>query len=463
MSSALATEALKLPSVRERQKLAPDTVVLAGSFGVLLFSPLAFGSTQPWAMFILQASTAVLFAYWAWRFLSTESWNIRGNPLFRPAAFLAGIVVLQLLFKWTAYRHETYSQALLYCAYAALAFLVAQTLRRSSQAKVLAVVVTVYGFVVAALALLQGLSPNGRIFWFYTPEGHGWIYGPYVNHNHYAGLMEMLVPIPLVFSLTRYARGNLRSVVAGVAALMAGTIFLSGSRGGMASLVVELILLGWILSRTQKSPRLAAVGAFVVVSLAVLAWIGGSELTKRFATISAEARGEVSGGTRWTIDKDGFRMFAKKPVLGWGLGAFPVAYPQFRTFYTNFFVNEAHNDYLQILVETGVVGLGAVAWFLVLLYRNALAKLQDWPDNINGAVSLAAILGCTGIVVHSFVDFNLQVPANAAWFYVLAVIAASTYPIESRQRVRRLRSQAQEAEDERVIAERPDPDSSLSD
>ena len=461
MSSAIATETIKIPSVRKRQPVAPDTVVLAGVFAVLLFAPLAFGSTQPWAIFILQASTAVLFAYWAWKLLSAETETIRGNPLFRPSALLAGIVLLQLLFNWTAYRHETYSQALLYCAYAALAFLVAQTLRRSSQAKVLAVVITGYGLVVAALALLQGLSPNGKIFWFYTPEGHGWIYGPYVNHNHYAGLMEMLVPVPLVFSLTRYARGNVRTVIAGVAALMAGTIFLSGSRGGMVALVIELILFGWILGRTQKSPRLAAIGAFLVIGLALVAWIGGSELTKRFVTISAEARGELSGGTRWTIDRDGLRMFAKKPVLGWGLGTFPVVYPQFRTFYTNFLVNEAHNDYLQILVETGIIGFGATMWFLILLYRRAFQNLEDWPDNINGAVSLAAMLGCTGIVVHSLVDFNLQVPANAAWFYVLAAVAASSYSIETRQRVRRSRTHRLEdfeLENPRSSAQTSDPD-----
>jgi O-antigen ligase len=118
---------------------------------------------------------------------------------------------------------------------------------------------------------------------------------------------------------------------------------------------------------------------------------------------------------------------------------------------------------LQTLVETGAVGLGAVVWFLVLVYRRGFQKLAGWPDNINGAVSLAALLGCTSIVVHSFVDFNLQVPANAAWFYVLAAVAASPYPLETRQRVRRQRSHVQNTESEPAVAERPAGDSSLSD
>ena len=78
---------------------------------------------------------------------------------------------------------------------------------------------------------------------------------------------------------------------------------------------------------------------------------------------------------------------------------------------------------------------------LLLVYRNAFRKLPGWTDNINGAVALAAMLACTGIAVHSLVDFNLQVPANAAWFYVMAVLAASEDPLEIRQRVRRLRPQ----------------------
>ena len=78
---------------------------------------------------------------------------------------------------------------------------------------------------VAGFALLQGLSSNGKLYWIRTPHFGGWIYGPYVNHSHYAGLMEMLVPVPLVFCLTRYAEGRIRALAAGGAALMAATIF----------------------------------------------------------------------------------------------------------------------------------------------------------------------------------------------------------------------------------------------
>ena len=178
---------------------------------------------------------------------------------------------------------------------------------------------------------------------------------------------------------------------------------------------------------------------FAILVVVLLVWIGGLDLGKRVATIGSETKQELSGGTRWTIDKDSLRMFAKKPFLGWAFGTFPTVYPQFRSFYTDLFVTDAHNDYLQHLVETGVRGFAVMLWFLVTLYRSAWKKLQGWPNEITGAVAFACLLACTGILVHSFVDFNLQVPANAARFCVLCFLAASPHAIESHHRIRRSR------------------------
>src|SRR5439155_680356 len=140
-------------------------------------------------------------------------------------------------------RISTVSQGLLYCAYGIFCFLINQNLRRTRQVRTLAIILSVYGFVVAAFALIQSISSNGKLYWLRIPQQGGWIYGPYVNHNHYAGLMEMLVPIPLVFCLTRFARGPRKTMAAVSAALMASTIFLSGSRGGMVAFSVQMAIL----------------------------------------------------------------------------------------------------------------------------------------------------------------------------------------------------------------------------
>jgi len=300
------------------------------------------------------------------------------------------------------------------------------------------VVFGVYGAAVAALALVQGVAPNGKLYWMRQPLMGGWIYGPYVNHNHYAGLMELLGPIPLVISVSHLTHEKTRIAAGIAAAIMVGTVFLSGSRGGMLAIVVELATLGVMLSRQKKSVRIAlGVTAFAVVLVSLLIWLGGKELTTRVTSISSETRGEISGGTRLNIDRDTVKMFARRPVLGWGLGTFPTVYPQFRSFYTNFFVNEAHNDYLQLLAEMGILGFSTMVWFFVILVRQGIRKVHKWSSDASGATTLACSLGVLGILVHSFVDFNLQIPANAALFYAFCAIVGAP-PLLQRSRKRKV-------------------------
>jgi O-antigen ligase len=414
-----------------------DSVMLYGTFALLMFGPVAFGAVEPWSIFILEIGSTFLALLWLGKQFLDRQINLRWNPLFLPMAGFGLLILAQLIFHRSAYEHDTVSQALLYCAYAMLCFLSGQTLLRGSQARKLALIFVLYGSALAALALLQGVSSNGKLYWVRQPRMGGWIYGSYVNHNHYAGLMELLVPIPLVLSLTTLAGSKERKAAGAAAAVMAGTIFLSGSRGGMLALVVELLIFGTILLRQKKGIRVAiGVGTFILLLGTLVTWLGGKELSRRVSTISVETRTEISGGMRLSIDRDAIRMFRIKPVLGWGLGTFPVVYPQFRSFYTNFFVNEAHNDYLQLLTEMGGLGFATMIWFVVVTYRTSLRKIGKWTSDVGSAVTLACMLGLSGILVHSLVDFNLQIPANAALFYVFCTIAASQ-PMMQPSRKRR--------------------------
>jgi O-antigen ligase len=409
-------------SVRRRWTAA----ILFGVTALLLAGPLAFGGVEAWAIFGLELGSGVLFLSWITKQGYLNEFEIIRNPLFAPMIAFGGLIAMQWVFGLTAYRYVTESEGLLYAAYGMIVFVVTQTLRRGSQARQVAIIATVYGATVALFALVQGAASNGRIYWLRTTSTGGWIYGPYVNHNHYAALMEMLVPIPLVFVLTSFASGN-RKLLAGIAAaLMASTIFLSGSRGGMISLVIEIALLFVAIQAKDKRPRTVWIALLTLAaSVAVVYWLEGRDFIQRLISIHSETQAEISGGTRFSIVRDGLHMFVRHPISGWGLGTFPVVYPQFRSFYTNFFINQAHNDYLQLLIETGLLGFLAAAWFLVRLYRETWKKIEDWTSNVNSAVALAALIACTGIVAHSLVDFNLQIPANAALFYVLAAIAAA--------------------------------------
>jgi O-antigen ligase len=422
---------------RSNRAAQAGSALLYGVFGLLLLGPVAFGAVEPWSIFLMEAGAAALFLLWIGKQILEGEMKIRWNPLFLPMAAFGLLVVAQLVFRRSAYPHDTASLALLYFSYAILCFLAGQALLRGSQARTLAVVFSLYGAVLASFALIQGISSNGKLYWLRQPRMGGWIYGPYVNHNHYAGLMEMLAPIPLVLALTKLASSKTRAAAAAVAALMVGTIFLSGSRGGMLAIVTELLILAVLLIKQKSGLRTAiGVGVFLAIVVGLLAWVGGGELSKRLATVGP-SHSEITSDVRHYINHDGLKMFLKRPLFGWGLGTFPVVYPQFRTFYTNFFVNQAHNDYLQLLVEMGLLGFATMLWFLLTIYRRALKKIGHWSSEISGAVTLACVLGLSGILVHSAVDFNLQIPANAALFYVLCTMAAAK-PFAQPARKRRV-------------------------
>jgi len=441
LSSALAAPPESAPEPKsQRVPRLSNSVLLAGTGFVLLAAPLAFGAVEPWSIFALEVCAMLLMMAWATRQWLQQQIEVIPNPLYQPMAAFFSLVLLQWIIGTTAYRYQTYTHLLLYAAYGMLVFVLTQSLRRSSQFDWLAKAVTAYGALVAAFAILQGIAPNGKIFWIWPAEQGGAIYGPYVNHNHYAGLMEMLTPFPLVLAATRFTDGNRKLFVTAVAALMAGSIFLSGSRGGMFAFLAQVIVLALLILRARKGDwrQPLVLGGFLILVIGFLVWLGGNQLTHRLASIHTESQAEISGGTRLTIDKDCLGMFLKRPILGWGLGTFATVYPGFRSFYSTFFVNQAHNDYLQLLVETGIVGFGIAIWFLLQVFRSASTKLKDWTENSTGALTAAALLGCVGILVHSFFDFNLQIPANAVLFYALCGIAASA-PLHESQRRRILR------------------------
>ena len=425
------TAPLPLPEVSEsslRLQLArspSNNAVLYGLVGLLILAPLAFGAVETWAVSVLEITAAALLTIWAVRQIRSGLVLAAGNPVFLPMCAFGSLIVLQLVLGTSSYQHATGSAFLLYAAYGCGCFLITQTLTRTTDIRRVATALTVSGSGIALFGVLQSLSSNGKIYWLRTPRFGGWIYGPYVNHNHYAGLMEMLAPVPLVFAFSKYGHGRSRWLAAGAAAFMGATIFLSGSRGGMAAYSLQMAVFFWFLFRERtRNGVVLVLTAFLLVALASVAWIGGDEVVERVSTITSHTQSDVRSDIRFAIDRDSLRMFARRPMFGWGLDTFPDAYPQFRSFYTNQTVNRAHNDYLELLTDTGILGFGVGIWFLVAALRPAVRKARTWSADVNGAVALTALVGISGILVHSLVDFNLHVPANALLVYVLCAVAA---------------------------------------
>lgn len=398
-----------------------NTALVAGVCLLLAFGPLAFGMVEEWSMCVLELGTALLIVLWAAREIANGQIEVTLYPVFVPMGLFAGLVVAQLLFRRSAYWYATWSNALLWAAYGMLFFLVTQSFRRRAIAKGFAPFFTVYGFCVALFAIAQQFISNGKIYWVVPNAGLGWVYGPYVNHAHYAGLMEMLVPIPLVFAMAGFSRKAMRGLFLLAVVVMSATVFLSQSLGGMIAFTVELVLLMILSFKGRSRHQMLLVELLCAALVLCLVALSPSGLAERLANLR-DPLGKADAANRVVIVKDSLRMVAQHPILGWGLGTFPVVYPAFRSFYSNFLVNEAHDDFVQTLVETGVVGFALMITFIFLLYRDGLRRIEGWRRDPRAALALAALIGCTGLLVHGFSDFNLRVPANAAFFFVLAAV-----------------------------------------
>ena len=420
-------------------------VLVFGLCALLIFAVLALGAVEDWSIFTFEAGAAGLFLIWAAKQLVSTDVKLSKHPLYLPTALFFSLILAQLALRRSAYAYITKYEAIQYVSYGIVMLIAAECVREENTRRIFAMAMGLFGVLYAFFALAQELTSNGKIFWVHHLRFNGSIYGSYVNHNHYAGLMEMLVPIPLVLSLGRMFKGGKRALVAFCAVLMASTIFLSRSRGGMLAFVLELAVFS-ALAFGKRSPRgvLGSIAGCTFV-LALVIFIGKGQVLGRL--------GDLSPGIRLNMTQDSLKMFLHRPVLGWGVGTFPTVYPSYRSFYTNLFINEAHNDYAQLLVETGLLGFGLMMWFLVRLFQHGLPTSRRWEFRWDGAVSLAALLGCTGILFHSFVDFNLQIPANAAIFYVLCALAASELlPVPNRSKHTRT-SKISKSESNRQLSE----------
>jgi O-antigen ligase len=388
---------------------------------VLAFGPIAFGAVQPWAILTVELGGTVCLCVWALRQLTDSAFKVHWNPLFVPALLFATLIGAQLALSRSSYWFATWKGALLWAAYGMLFFVATQCFLSTPPLKAFALFFTGYGFLVAIFAIVQQFTWNGNLYWVVHLRDGGWGYGPYVDHAHYAGLMEMLTPIPLVLSMTERWQKAQRTLFGFVALVMAGTIFMSKSGGGILAFTAEMAFFGIILAVRQRFRAqmllLLFFGVLLVIWLTTLSPGGIGEGI-------AKLRGAGKNG-RVLIAKDSLKLIAQRPLLGWGLGTFPVVYPSVRSFHTNYLVNAAHNDYIQTAVETGLVGLLVALGFAVLLYRNGLRETAAWRASIGGSVRMGALIGVTGILMHSFWDFNLQIPANAALFFVLAAIAST--------------------------------------
>ena len=250
---------------------------------------LAFGAVDEWSTFTFEAGAAALFLLWAAKQLVSEQVKLSKNPLYLPIFLFFGLILAQIALRRSAYGYVTKYETLQYVSYGIVLLIAAECVREEDTRKLFAQVMSVFGALYALFSVVQSLSSNGKIFWVYSPKfPSGMIYGSYVNHNHYAGLMEMLVPIPFVLSMGHLLKGGKRALVGFCAGLMATTIFLSGSRGGMIAFVFEMVLFAALALGKKRSPRIALGSmAVCVFILALLIFVGKGQVLGHLGDLSS--------------------------------------------------------------------------------------------------------------------------------------------------------------------------------
>lgn len=408
--------------VAARHGSALKTVLRASTvFGpamVVMVSVLAFGATVPWAVLLLRLGAGTLVMCWAVLCGLEGKLALRSNPLYPPVLAILVLAGLQLAFRTTAYGYATETELLNCIAYAALFFVASESWRSVADRHRILYVLASFGFLLALFAVVQGFSSSGKLYWTIKPEFGGAVYGPYVNRNHFAGIMELLAPVAFVLAALHRRTMEQRALLMFAGILMGVSIVTSQSRAGMVSFAIEMLVLCAVLFRTRNFRRLGPALLFAIFGFgAFVIWFGGGDLFQRFIGLSDYMR--------LSVVKDAKAMISERPFLGWGLGTFPEVYPHFRTFYTNHFVNQAHNDVVQYVIEMGLLGTALASWFFFGLYRSVLRVINNWTGTTEEAAALAGFIGCTGLLFHSLFDFNLHIPANAAAFFLFAALATS--------------------------------------
>jgi O-antigen ligase len=388
---------------------------------LLAFAVLSFGAVEEWSQAVLEVGASLLLVFWTVRLYYRKSDHLSIPPEILPLAAFALVAVLQVVFHLTASRYFTRIELQLLGTYLIVVFLMSQAYSRTRHWRGYLWFLMSLGFFVSILGILQYLTSNGKLYWVRTLQNEVYSFGPYVNRNHFAGFAELIIPVALVPLVLGKVRRERLFLVVLFALVPIVALFLSASRGGIVSFVVQMVILFLLLLiRRSRSTHLLAGGVVVLCAVMAVSWIGAQRVLQRFSEIQSM---EVTGSKRAAMREDTWRLFLDHPVLGTGLGTLEIVFPPYDSLYDGKVVDHAHNDYVEALAETGVVGGLCCAWFLGVVLLHSLKGLAEQGSSFGSVLNLTGLIGCSGMLVHSLVDFNLHIPANALLFFVSAHLA----------------------------------------
>jgi O-antigen ligase len=412
------------------------------------FSVLALGTVEVWSESILEIGAAALFLWWAFVAYRHSSATVYWNPLNGPVIGLVCIGLLQLIFHGTAYPFLTRTMLLKLVAYLLVLFLAAQAFRGRKDLYKLSWFVIALCFAVSLLAIVQHFTSGAEIYWLSDLKIEGEPWGPYVNRNHFAGFVELTLPMGLALMAFHGVRRDLVPLATLMTIVPVSALVLSASRAGLIGFGFEIGILV-MLARSRKvwQGRSATAGAIVTLAaLAIVAWVGTGKTIERFSDSNVRA---VTVSRRVSMFRGAAHIFLDHPIKGCGLGTLVDVFPAYENAYDGRLVDHAHNDYIEGLAETGLLGGLCGVVFLWGLYREGRRNFVAEQGHFSRGLHAAAIMAVCGLLLHSFVDFNLQIPANALFFLLQAYLVTAP-PLPSDAVVPRTR---------RRVEDEPQPES----
>ncbi|HTV55052.1 MAG TPA: O-antigen ligase family protein [Terriglobia bacterium] len=350
---------------------------------------------------------------------------------------------------WTTisiYPHATVLLLLKFLAYSG-AFAVAAFVFNSSSRKSLLVRVLMFlGLFEAAYGMAQYLANWQKIFWmnkvYYTSEATG----TYINHNHFAGFLELTFPFMLAWVFyyfqiwqdgRRRGRSHADRAVASAASIQSllysfllvvavVAVIFSRSRAGILATVFTVLFLAILAQlKTRRKAWTLGLAAFLLIAIGYGLWIGLNPVVGRFEAFKGGAEYLEEEG-RLPIWKSTIAMIHDHPLTGMGLGTYTSAVRHYQTYLVNYTVTHAHGDFLELTAGTGLVGAALLFVPIFVLLGMMVHSFLTDPRRFRPAVTLGCIGGTLALLIHSVADFNLQIPANALVFAVVLGIGYKT-------------------------------------
>lgn len=456
-----------------------DRAILSATLFLIIFAPLAYGAVDPWAQTLIRIVVAVMLVCWLLKCAYLRNLRITPLPFWLPAVLFLLLLIVQLapmpfwlrvalspeplrhsillpdspqqalgvFSNWTQltiYPKVTWEGLLDFVTCLALCFVLVNNLKSSQSIRFVTTALLVVGSFEAAYGLVEFWSGRQGIFWFSKLHYREEVTGTYINHNHFAGLVAMLMPLGVGMVWQRLAlppsqqaapRAGWRrpdwhlGLAAAALGVMLAGLLLSFSRGGLIACALATVWL--VVSLVRRHPvmrqrKRAALGLVVMLSCIVL--IFSREIVTRFSYTVRDAP------ERFGLWVDGWKIVRDFKWFGTGMGTFKYVLPNYRSKLDFLAVdgvsrqviwNFAHNDYLQLLIECGVLGFGMALWAAY----ETMEKLWQWRREQSGEVAIlasSALAGVAAMLIHSLVDFNLHIPANALIFSILLSLALAT-------------------------------------